>query len=86
MANRYTDAILTVIAACLLILVLRPIFEPGAAHADLVQSPDEVVKVNIVEIAGWKLLSRSALPVEIESGPVPVEIHGGARGLGCGCP
>ena len=86
MTIRYTNAMLTVIAACLLFLVLRPIFEPRAAHADPALPQDEIVKVNIVEIAGWALLSRSTLPVEIESGPVPVEIQGRAGGQGCGCP
>ena len=89
MTNRYTNVVLTVIAACLLILVLEPLYQPRQAHAQptLAQAPaDEILKVNIVEIAGWELLSRSTLPVEIESGPVPVVIQGSAGRSGCGCP
>ena len=103
MATSYTNAVLTVIALCLLVLVFQPFFDvkeasaqvaltttteesptPPAALPTRVSNRDEVVKVNIVEIAGWKLLKRSALPVEIESGPVPVEIEG--PGKVCGCP
>jgi hypothetical protein len=105
MTNSYTNAVLTVIAACLLVLTCRPVFEvkPASAQVALVstteaeESPaqpvtapkrapnrDEVVNVNIVGIGGWKLLERSALPVEIESGPVPVQIEG-SQGV-CGCP
>jgi hypothetical protein len=96
MTSRYTNAVLTVIAACLLVLVFRPVFEvkpafaqpaaeraaTGAAHTATLAA-DGVLKVNIVEIGGWELLSRSALPVEIESGPVPVRLEGASA---CGCP
>ena len=92
-ANHYTNAVLTVIALCLLVLVFRPVFEVGNASADIIEeavatrapkpapatpAKKEVLNVNIVEIGGWELLSRSALPVEIESGPVPVRIEAGA--------
>ena len=84
MTSRYTDFLLSVIALCLVVLVFKAVFETRVAYAgEATPSPAGVQKVNIVEIGGWELLSRSALPVEIESVPVPVELQ---RGEGCGCP
>jgi hypothetical protein len=84
MTNRYTDFVLSVIALCLVVLVVKSIFETRVAYADEASAGTSgVQKVNIVEIGGWELLSRAALPVEIESGPVPVEL---VRGESCGCP
>jgi hypothetical protein len=90
--------VLTVIALCLMVLVFRPVFVVTEASADVVSEPvavatpppvaetpakDPVLKVNIVEIGGWELLSRSALPVEIESGPVPVRFEHGPPACSC---
>ena len=84
--QRYTNQLLTVIAACLLILVLEPVYTVGEAQADSARPRGETLNVNLVEIGGWELLKRSTLPVEIESGPVPVEILGSAGAPGCCCP
>lgn len=85
MKRRYTDFVLTLIAACLVVLVVKAIFETPPAYADSASGPMGVQAVNIVEIGGYELLPRSALPVEIESVPVPVELHHG-QALSCGCP
>ncbi len=98
-STHYTNAVLTVIALCLLVLVFRPVFTASDAQADIIEDPvavttpapkpepaapkREVIDVNIVEIGGWELLSRSALPVEIESGPVPVSLDQALPTCGC---
>ena len=91
MTDRYTNTVLTVIAVCLIMLVLEPFYQPPEAHAQAATtesaqaSQGEVLDVNIVEIGGWPVLSRAPLPVEIDSGPVPVLVQGDSGGSGCGC-
>jgi hypothetical protein len=88
MTSRYTNAVLTVIAVCLVVLVLRPLTAPDEAHAQTTapSSPrTAVLDVNIASIGGWELLERSALPVEIESQPVSIELRSPIH-ASCGCP
>ena len=75
--SRYTNFVLTLIAMCLVVLVVKAIFESPVAYADPLPTTSSVQKVNIVEIGGYELLSRSALPVEIQ------RTHASGN---CGCP
>lgn len=60
--DRYTKAVLTVIAACLVILVARGTPLVGTAHAD----PEKVISVDLVKVNGRALFNSYALPVNVQ--------------------
>ena len=73
--DAYTKAVLTVIAACLVILVARGTPLVGTAHAD----SDKVLAVDLVRVNGRSLMGSYAVPVDLQrvsgstvSGAVPV--------------
>lgn len=80
----YTKAVLTVIASCLVILVVRGTPVVGTAHADT----DKVLAVDLVRVNGRSLFNSYAIPVNVKevSGsslrgsalPVDVERVGGS--------
>ncbi|MEN9798336.1 MAG: hypothetical protein RL653_2032 [Pseudomonadota bacterium] len=60
--DRYTKAVLTVIAACLVILVVRGTPLVGAAHANT----EKVLAVDLVRVNGRSLFNSYALPVNVQ--------------------
>jgi methylthioribose-1-phosphate isomerase len=60
--DTYTKAVLTVIAACLVILVIRGTPLVGTAHADT----DKVLAVDLVKVNGRSLFNSYALPVNVQ--------------------
>ena len=60
--DTYTKAVLTVIAACLVILVARGTPLVGSAHAD----SSKVLEVDLVKVNGRSLFNSYALPVNVQ--------------------
>lgn len=60
--DAYTKALLTVIAACLVILVARGTPLVGTAHADA----PRVIEVDLVKVNGRSLFNSYALPVNVQ--------------------
>ena len=60
--DAYTKAVLTVIAACLVILVARGTPLVGTAHAD----SDKVLAVDLVRVNGRSLLGSYAVPINVK--------------------
>lgn len=72
--DTYTKAVLTVIAACLVILVARGTPLVGSAHADA----PKVLEVDLVKVNGRSLMTSYSLPVNVQeistSRPLPVNL------------
>jgi len=68
MVDRYTKAMLTIIAACLLYLCVRTTFSVSDVHA-AVQANKGMVDVNIVRVGGFDFTNstfgRPSVPVRV---------------------
>lgn len=65
--DRYTKAVLTIIAACLVWIVVRDVSFISTASANPTDRGDDVVKVQIVSIDESNTLRWEALPVQVEN-------------------
>jgi hypothetical protein len=72
--DTYTKVVLTVIAACLVVLVVRGTPLVGTAHAE----GDKVLAVDVVKVNGFPLTGNHAIPVDVHEitvqRPLPVNL------------
>jgi len=73
MHDRYTRAVLTVIALCLVYLCLADVLRgtPAAAQVYSTARPGEQTGPQEVIVVGWQNLPQDGLPVQIVGGSLP---------------
>ncbi len=59
--DRYTKAVLTVIALCLIWIAIRPVVTPAYATP-----PGQYTDVNIAAIGAYPVIPSAALPVKVQ--------------------